>query len=86
MSIATLYAKAICNHLHATANWEPDDVRQVGDYGVMEDGVFKYLGNVSSILNTKAKIAEIAIGGEKSYQSKGMTHHVSNLGAGIGPD
>jgi hypothetical protein len=86
MSVAKIYSAAIRKNLRSIANWEPDAERKVGDYGVIEDGVFKYLGHITDHLNTKPAFAETLVSGEKAYQSKGITHSISQLGAGIGPD
>ena len=40
------YAKEIKKHLRYHATWEPGTPLKLGDFGVVEDGVFTYMANV----------------------------------------
>ncbi len=47
-SIVQVYTKAVYDNLKPLyANWEPGKPLQLGDFGVMRDYTFVYLGNIS---------------------------------------
>lgn len=88
MNVAKIYGNAIRKKLNAVANWEPGTVRRVGDFGVMENGVFKCLGHLQGKINTPVitQTDDISQQAELLFNSNAKISAPFKVDGAVGPD
>jgi len=69
-SIADIYTQAVRHHLHPLwANWDPSRPVKLGDFGILEDGIFERLSNVASLGIDIGKTIESDADDQKTFTS-----------------
>jgi hypothetical protein len=87
MKLSKIYGNAVFRDLgRLRANWEPGAARQVGDYGIVEDGVFQYQGHVKAAVNCTLVVEETVANEDLvNFNSDKMQIVPIDLGTSVGP-
>lgn len=82
MGLAEAYCRDIREQLEYYATWLPSVHVRLGDYGILDDGIFTKQGNIREFaVKFKAELGN-PISEPLEYKSEGTS--VSDIGAGIG--